>query len=397
MPWIANHWLFVTFVNLTILFSELVLIISSRNIKIDKSKLFGTFAPPVRLELVLLYLMTFFHKLNLDWLDPHVSRGTEMYLLMTNGLGFFQSPVFSHYAAIYGTLTTELMIPLFFIIKRLRLAGIMAALIFHYVLGADEFYNFSAATFALLFLFTPDDFHDCIHKWWNPSRIAGTYRRVAAERSFKKAKITVLAIIGATAAAIFIYSQLTAELYGHFIEIREPGSIGKTRLYYAFLGLWWLYGLSIITLLLFTIKKGKAPSNERPYFIPKYKILMIYPLLVIINGLSPYLGLKTQTSWSMFSNLRTENGSSNHLIIRHPYYLADYQNDLVKIVHSSDPHLNAFREKGYLIPYFELHCYLSRKADNNVELDFVRNGSFESISTPADYPEPFTPVSFLSR
>jgi hypothetical protein len=127
---------------------------------------------------------------------------------------------------------------------------------------------------------------------------------------------------------------------------------------------------------------------------------MLFPLLVVINGASPYLGLKTQTAWSMFSNLRTEGGYSNHLIVRHPYYLAGYQTDLVEIRRSSDPRLSVFQDSGYLIPYFELRRYLSLHRPSSpvaAGLVYMRNGTRITVSKPEDDPELFTPPNYILR
>ena len=127
---------------------------------------------------------------------------------------------------------------------------------------------------------------------------------------------------------------------------------------------------------------------------------MLFPIIIAINGGSPYLGLKTQTAWSMFSNLRTEGGSTNHLIIRHPYYLADFQNDLVEIKYSTDPRLSAFHEKGYLIPYFELRRYMSmnvRPESDENKLEYVRKGSDKKVSKPGDDPALFEPENYFLR
>jgi hypothetical protein len=126
----------------------------------------------------------------------------------------------------------------------------------------------------------------------------------------------------------------------------------------------------------------------------------MFPILVLINGISPYIGLKTQSSWSMFSNLRTEGGASNHLVIKHPYYLAGYQTDLVEIKDSSDPRLKAFKEKGYSITYFELKRYMSAKHSidgDSGRIEYVRKGSGKSVSAPGDDPELFEPDNYLLR
>jgi hypothetical protein len=56
-------------------------------------------------------------------------------------------------------------------------------------------------------------------------------------------------------------------------------------------------------------------------------------LIALGNGVTPYLGLKTVANYSMFSNLRTEGGQSNHLLIpAGQFFLAEYQTDLVRVV-----------------------------------------------------------------
>ena len=52
---------------------------------------------------------------------------------------------------------------------------------------------------------------------------------------------------------------------------------------------------------------------------------MLLPVLVVLNGSSPYLGLKTETSFAMFSNLRTIGGLSNHLLVGAGVQVFDYQ------------------------------------------------------------------------
>jgi hypothetical protein len=56
------------------------------------------------------------------------------------------------------------------------------------------------------------------------------------------------------------------------------------------------------------------------------------PAVAVFNGATPYLGLKTVANYSMFSNLRTEGGRTNHLIVpAGRFALAGYQEDLARI------------------------------------------------------------------
>jgi len=176
--------------------------------------------------------------------------------------------------------------------------------------------------------------------------------------------------------------------------------ISRERLYYLYLALWWMYGVGVSALLIILALRIKPVwSGMKQFFLPGYRLLMLLPLLVIINGISPYLGLKTQTSWSMFSNLRTEGGKTNHILIRKPFYIADFQNDLVEIVESSDPALQAVKNSGYLIPYFEFRRYMSTKKivdEEEFEVIYRRGGIQRSVRAPGDDPELFKPYNPLT-
>lgn len=379
MPWIPNHWLFAAVVSLTILSSALILIVRARRMSVEGSELFDTFAPAVRLELVLLYFFAFFHKLNRDWLDPGVSCGTLLFSSSSHLQGLPGTDFLLRILPIYGTLVIEAAIPLFLLFRKTRIAGIFIALLFHFMLGAFEYYNFSALTYAVLYLFAPDEFPDWLRGWWNGSAVRGIYLRFEATGLTSRFKTPALVTAGAACLALFIYASLSYPARVPHIELKDPANIGKPRLYYAFLALWWIYGISLIAVFLLSLRTGHAARyRDRRFFIPAYAVTMLFPLLIVINGASPYLGLKTQTSWSMFSNLRTEGGYSNHLIIRHPYYTAGYQTDLVEIRRSSDPRLSEFKDSGYLMPYFELRRYMSQNRSSSTGagvLEYIRSGA----------------------
>lgn len=60
-------------------------------------------------------------------------------------------------------------------------------------------------------------------------------------------------------------------------------------------------------------------------------------LLVVLNAASPYLGLKTMYSIAMYTNLRTEPGLWNHLLVPESFRVFDLQDGLVQLVSSDDP------------------------------------------------------------
>ena len=65
--------------------------------------------------------------------------------------------------------------------------------------------------------------------------------------------------------------------------------------------------------------------------------LFAFPVLLLLHGLTGYLGLRTAGNFSMFSNLRTEGARSNHLLLgNNPLKLWGYQEDAVRFVRIDD-------------------------------------------------------------
>ena len=61
-------------------------------------------------------------------------------------------------------------------------------------------------------------------------------------------------------------------------------------------------------------------------------------LILFLFGFQNYLGLATAGTFSMFSNLETEGGKSNHILLRsNPFELFPYQKELVEIVQFNPP------------------------------------------------------------
>jgi hypothetical protein len=86
----------------------------------------------------------------------------------------------------------------------------------------------------------------------------------------------------------------------------------------------------------------------------KHPALILFPLVLVINGFGPYFGFKTVTSFSMFSNLQTENGMTNHLIMPSGIQFTSWQYDLVEIIDSNDRHLISAHDRDLLVVYLEL-------------------------------------------
>jgi hypothetical protein len=152
--------------------------------------------------------------------------------------------------------------------------------------------------------------------------------------------------------------------------------------------LWGLFGLWLGGTHLMAIWRVREEPMAWPNR-PVVSAAWVVVALVIGNGLCPWVGLKTQTCFSMYSNLRSE-AFGNHLFLER-IDLFGYQTDLVELKESTpdllDPtgsptRLQHFANTGRIFPYFELRRLVSESAGDlrisyrrhGEDLQFVRRG-----------------------
>ena len=65
--------------------------------------------------------------------------------------------------------------------------------------------------------------------------------------------------------------------------------------------------------------------------------MFLFPALLLLHGMTSYVGLRTAGNFSMFSNLRTEGPASNHFLLSgNPLKLWSYQEDVVRFIDIDD-------------------------------------------------------------
>jgi len=92
----------------------------------------------------------------------------------------------------------------------------------------------------------------------------------------------------------------------------------------------------------------------------------------------------------MYSNLRTEGGRSNHIIIQRPLALANYQLDLVRVIDSNDPELELMAQEWDAVPYFWVRrrvWTLAADGRRGVSINYIRNGQSVSLAEAERDPE----------
>lgn len=91
--------------------------------------------------------------------------------------------------------------------------------------------------------------------------------------------------------------------------------------------------------------------------------------LVVLNSAGPYLGGKTTSSMTMYSNLQVEGGVSNHYLFpRLPIHTP--QDDLVTVIRAADPYLKGVIEREAKMTMHEFVRILSKHPEQPIEYEF---------------------------
>jgi hypothetical protein len=329
---------------------------------------------PLALGLLLVYWVSVLHKLNYDFVNPDTSCASYMYRRVSEVLPFFPKVIWAEQLSIWGTLLAEAALPVLLLSARTWQLGLVAALSFHLMLGFDPtpgIYSFTGLLFALFILVLPDAFVG-----------AATQRLDAAARRYPRPLLIVRMAGLLVMAGILAYGVTRTDRWAFHAA------------FYFFL----VWSAVVITGYLVTLfgmpVVGTASSAPRPSAAPVW--LWALPCLVLLNGLNPYLGLRTQLSFSMFSNLRTEGGVSNHLFMPRLVSLGGYQEDLVEILETDDADLVEYPKKQLLLPYFEFRRLVSGLDD--ISVTYLRGGArhtFQCVAGSCNDAELAQPYSRL--
>jgi hypothetical protein len=371
LPYIPNHPLITSFVNLTLIGSWVLAAVRGRSFAVAPAELARTFAPIVRLEVVALYFFVVLHKLNTDYFDSDTSCGAFFWTAQEGRFDLLPASHPFQVASLWMTVGIEAAIPVLLCIRRTRSLGVLLGLIFHTVIGFNPisgFFNISAMLFAMLFLFTPEDTASRAMELWGRVRAWGA----PALRRFATVSWRTAALVTATVAVGLVAVNQLDRINNHFLVV------------------WWLYAVLMIGLLSVLLLRGGAvaPLVGGRLFGPADWRLAWIPALFVVNGLSPYLGLKTETSFSMYSNLRTEGNESNHLFIPAGSQLFGFQDELVEITASSAPHpspLQDWADDDHLVPWYEFRARAHDVPEASVS--YIRNGESHQVERIADAPE----------
>jgi hypothetical protein len=354
-PW--NHGLFMALANLAILISVARIYypdtrrISGASENATREALLDHFAPTLRLSLILVYGFTFLHKLNWDFLDPMYSCAGTVLTWLNTEYHVLPTGRWLTIVGIWSTLVVESAVPLLLCFRRTVGIGLGLGFLFHLFLSQyGGLFGFAAVMYAVYYLFLPLSFTDHVGR-----RLENVFTRVHLERARPWCGLAIAATIVATAFAANVW--------------RGSSALGVGRWWWNIwlLGSVVLYGAPLLSAL-------RTPPAHR---IVTNGWLGLIPLFVVISGISPYLGLKTETSWSMYSNLRTET-RPNHIFVPRWLTISGYQGDLVTILETSHPELKTYQQQGLLLTYFEFRRICSATTED-FRVAYERDGQVRTL------------------
>jgi hypothetical protein len=269
-------------------------------------RLWDSVRGPLQATVAVVYFFAVFHKLNTAFFDPDVSCATSQVAKMFALHGFPEPPIplaaFAFTSAL--TVIVEVAIAVCLLWPRGAHWGATLGLLFHTGLGWALFFDFATVVFALYLFFLP---WERIHQ--------------AMARIPRWAGVCCVSCFVLVCVMSFTFHGLRQN---PVIVEWSAWSLQADTL----ICLFWTLLLWPILLPIFG--KGRVSSGEGRW--TGAALAWLIPLLAVGNGATSYLGLKTVANYSMFSNLRTEGGQTNHVLMpAGRFFVADYQDDLVRV------------------------------------------------------------------
>ena len=358
-PLLGNHWLVVAFVDVALLLT----FAAKRGAGFENS-----FVSLARWVLIVFYAFAAFAKWNHAFFTPDVSCATfyldelakSLHLTVHSQAGGGWTHLVPF--AIAGI---ESSVPVLLLVRRTRHLGVVVGLVFHGLIAIDQthlFADFSSVLDALFVLFLPAAF---------ASSVVTQFRQLSP---LPRERLRASVVLGATLL-------LGMQLYGRGEQV--------SRLFFDGQGWSWVsYDAALIALVVGFLWTQRPAPIEHPLAFRRSGVptwLAIIPALVILNGLSPYLELRTAYGFNMYSNLQTVDGESNHFVVTRTLPLVDFQSDLVRISATSDPALQLYVDAQFDIPFLQLRDYVSRHRD--VSLVYTRKGVEHRVARASDDPD----------
>jgi hypothetical protein len=363
-PRLGNHWLLTAFIDLGILLSVLAV---RRRGPVDREALAAAILPTARWCLITFYSFAAFAKLNPAFFDPLVSCGTFFFDETARSYGL-DTPLAVGSDGLgrlitFGSALTELSIPVLLAVRRTRVIGVLLGLVFHSLIALDRihlFIDFSGLLAALFLLFMPLKFAE------------DALAFLESDRGKRLFAFTVGFALLVTGAQLTFVNNLAIVLF----------LLGRMLVWFAF------DLIVVIGTARWLLRNRRSyEALDRPFAVPANARLLLVPLMVVValNGVLPYLELRTAYAYTMYSNLKMVGGESNHFLVQKSLPIGGRQENLVKILATNDFGLSKYVNSGYELPWDTFRTYMAEHPE--VSVTYARNGRQVNLDRAADDPE----------
>jgi hypothetical protein len=316
-PW--NHTVIVGITGGAITIWWWITFARSRELALDVVHFFRSISPFLRTAFILAWYIAWFAKLNHGFVDTH----TACAVWILDQVPFLPTPDSLHGLMVLGTLVIEFTIPTLLIFRRTRPIAIALGFGFHLVSAAGGHTAFSGLAWSFYLLFLSEG---------TLARVAATarsYLSPTARTRLMEAMRSPLTWVALGAVWLLALGVVQAVPEDWVPPLRRWGAALPYAVY-AMVWAWLLFGHR----RRFVLRAG-FPGGLRI----REAVFIGALLLLVVNASSPYVGLKSRYSMTMYSNLQTEPGRWNHLILPGEVRRFHWQDRLVRFVEVDDPSL----------------------------------------------------------
>lgn len=295
-----------------------VVLARTRTLNHDRAEVFERVAPFLRVGFLVAWFTDAVSKLNSDFISTIGTCAPDV----LDDIPVLQTPASMYATLAIITVVLEFGIPTLLLFRATRSIGVVLAVAWYLLIAAGGNPAHSALMLSFVLLFLPSSVLASAG-----ARLRTVGRRLARSNLRRLGRSSWAPVV---LAAIWLGGLTVNELLPFELAVRLSRWSAITVVF-VWLALW-IY-------LLLRHHRGWLTGGDRSTALRIREGVLIGAFVVLlVNSLSPYLGLKTDWSFSQYGNLRTEAGHWNHLVIPEAVRIFHSQDQLVRLVHAQGEH-----------------------------------------------------------
>ena len=375
LPGMANCWMFSGLLAVGI-FASYIQLIFKHGMKFSVVEVYEVVAPIARVALIVLYGFVVLAKCNWAFFRIESSCASFFCNLICNSYGLVEPPKILLWSAIPGTLVVEAAIPWLLVRQSTRCYGLVLGLAFHTFISHSSMllvFDFSAMLLPMYWTFTSPKIMEALR--------SSTHARFGFWLAKHRRQI-----LPAMALAFMFVIWLNFNFPTNTSQL-----IHKQRgIVWTLVGGW----ITVLAFVEFPRMRDLGFAIDKPFGFKSVPMILALTLIVA-NGLAPYVGLKTGVAYTMFSNLRTEQGYENHLFVPSSCKLFSYQTETVLLLASSEPELQELADANERLLVHDARLKASKFPNATIRYEYQgRESMSTSIASDSLLGKP---LSYLER